>query len=446
MPPPLRAAVNAAASPKAASVVVWFRNDLRLHDNEVVYRAMRMCQQGRASSVLPVYVFDSRTFGVTPWGNPKTGGFRAQFQLECVSDLRSRLQAIGSDLYVAVGKPEEVLPSLNPSAVLWQQQVTHEELEVDRALQRACGSRGVGLEPVWGHTLYHLDDLPFQNTSPTPNGDYLTDFPDVFTPFRTKTEARATVRPVFPTPGQGDLPLSEEHKTFLQQQMPKLVDLPGPPQLPPRDPRAVLDFRGGETAALARLSYYLFESKRVATYFQTRNGLVGGDYSTKLAPWLAHGCVSPRHVFHELKRFEAAHEATKDTYWVVFELLCRDYFWLYALRHGRSMFWPGGPRGSKHVHERYPWQSPRTDAAAAHRFDKWKNGQTGWPFVDANMRELKATGFMSNRGRQNVSSFLVHDLTLDWRAGADWFESVLITMWGRIGATGWPWRGSRGGA
>ena len=90
--------------------------------------------------------------------------------------------------------------------------------------------------------------------------------------------------------------------------------------------QAVHRFKGGETEALARLKYYLWDTDLVASYFQTRNRMLGGDYSTKFSPWLAHGCLSSRTIYHEIKKYEFERKANKSTYWVVFELLWRDYF------------------------------------------------------------------------------------------------------------------------
>ncbi|KAJ9525284.1 hypothetical protein QJQ45_020815, partial [Haematococcus lacustris] len=211
---------------------------------------------------------------------------------------------------------------------------------------------------------------------------------------------------------------------------------------PAKDRRAVLDYRGGETVALARLKYYLWDSDLLATYFDTRNGMLGGDYSTKFSAWLAAGCLSPRQIYHEIKRYEQQRTANKSTYWVVFELLWRDFFRFYAIKHGSRIFFETGPIGKS-----IPW------SADPSLLQRWQEGRTGMPLVDANMREIAATGFMSNRGRQNVASYLVLDLGVDWRkwvaprvkegragsrspgssqkegqgvTGADWFESLLL--------------------
>jgi deoxyribodipyrimidine photo-lyase len=121
-------------------------------------------------------------------------------------------------------------------------------------------------------------------------------------------------------------------------------------------------------------------------------------------------------VYHEIKKYEAERGENKSTYWLIFELLWRDYFRLIGKKHGNVIFQKGGILGK-------PDKSWVDDERI---FRIWANGDTGIPFIDANMRELSATGFMSNRGRQNVASFLVKDLKVNWLMGAEWFESQLI--------------------
>ena len=116
----------------------------------------------------------------------------------------------------------------------------------------------------------------------------------------------------------------------------------------------------------------------------------------------------------QLRQFEAEHGASDGSYWLWFELLWRDYFRFLHLQHGRALYRARGlgvPRETPH------------DAA---RFDTWRAGQTGQPLVDAAMRELSATGYLSNRLRQVAASYLVNDLACDWRAGAAWYEHHLV--------------------
>merc|ERR1711871_1345439 len=178
---------------------------------------------------------------------------------------------------------------------------------------------------------------------------------------------------------------------------------------------------GGEKAAERRLRHYVTDGVgKLSVYKQTRNGMLGADYSSKLSVYLALGNISARQVLAAVKSFEAKSGiADQNTYWLIFELLWRDYMRLYALKYGRKMFYLGGMQGET-GRKKYLWG--KDDSLLS----KWREGKTGYPIIDANMRELRATGFMSNRGRQIVASFLVRDLKQDWRFGAEWFESNLL--------------------
>lgn len=409
-------------------ITLWFRNDLRLDDNPIVYEAMQSIAAGKASEVLPVYTFDPRWFSQTEWknGNLKTGHFRAQYLLGSVLDLKNRLRDIGSDLVICMGAPEEVLPPLALGGrVLAQAEVTSQEIQaencVSRALKRQQEKKGC-LELYWGSTLFHKDDLPFSQE----NG--LADMPNVFTPFRQKCEDKSSVRKLLPGPTKNSLPLPKDLEISLLQFSPSSIEdlneiVPkGHPKLRASaaipDSRSALCFKGGETEALERLKYYVWESNLVSKYFEIRNGMIGGDYSTKLSPALAHGCISPRRIYHEIKKYESQREANKSTYWVIFELIWRDYFKFFAMKHGNSIFRLDGTASGKA--RNVTWSNDLS------LLGLWKEGSTGWPLVDANMREMAATGWMSNRGRQNVASFLALDLGVDWRLGAGTMQTSSI--------------------
>jgi deoxyribodipyrimidine photo-lyase len=196
--------------------------------------------------------------------------------------------------------------------------------------------------------------------------------------------------------------------------------LPQPEELgletPKNDLRTVINFKGGETEGCARVNYYFTQTKLISTYKETRNGLIGGDYSTKLSPWLAIGCLSPREVYYELKKYEQIYGANESTYWLEFELLWRDYFRFMMKKHRHHFFLQAG---IKKV-------NPRSVSHNSEALKTWMDGNTTSDFVNANMKELKFTGYMSNRGRQNVASYLVNDLKMDWRYGAAYFEQQLI--------------------
>lgn len=381
-----------------SKALVWFRNDLRIHDQEALLRARE-----QSEALYCVFCFDPRWFRSTFLGFPKTDAFRARFLLEAVQDLRDSLRKLNSDLIIRVGYPEKIIPELahylDVSAVFCSKEVTFEELKVEDRVELLLWKNKIPLKSFWTTCLFHPEDLPFP----------VSNLPDVFTQFRKGVEKSSKIRPVLPSPEPfaplngiplGNLPSLEE------------LDLDSPPS----DSRAVMTFKGGEQAALARMQDYFWEKDQLKVYKETRNGLLGADYSSKFSPWLALGCISPRTIFTEVKKYEQAVTKNQSTYWLIFELIWRDYFRMVAHRYGNRIFKKGGIQGKTSLNLKDNLKI----------FQKWAEGQTGVPFIDANMRELNQTGFMSNRGRQNVASFLVKDLQINWIWGAMYFESKLI--------------------
>jgi deoxyribodipyrimidine photo-lyase len=380
------------------TAIVWFKTDLRIADNETLVKAIE-----RNDQVVPVYCLDPAHFSKVGFGLQKTGSFRAKFLLESLADLHHNLQKLGSGLVLCIGKPEVELPKIaiqyNAEKVYSKKEVAYEELKTQDKVEKALWDNKITLfSSTSTSTLYHAEDLPFT----------IRDIPEIFTQFRKSVEHECTVRAVIPTPIKIDSPA-----------LPNLV-LPTLEALQlnnsNQDQRAALQFVGGETEAQKRLQYYLTESKLVKQYKETRNGLLGPDYSTKFSTWLAMGCISARSIYHELKQFENKYGANESTYWVIFELLWRDFFRFMMKKHKVSYFLKNGTR------------SPKNSPIEVNMevFAQWTNGKTSDAFVNANMLELKNTGWMSNRGRQNVASFLIHNLKLDWRLGAKYFEQQLI--------------------
>ena len=386
-------------SPK--KVILWFRQDLRLHDNEALTEALE-----HGDELIPVYIFDERVFkGKTrDFGLPKTDKFRAQFIIEAIQDLRESFLQRGSNLIVRVGKPEEILFEMareyNTSWIFCNRERTQEEEKVQDALEEKLWSVGQEIRYSRGKMLYYTADLPFP----------VTHTPDVFTHFRKEVEKYVKIRATLPTPGD----VKPSLHNIEAGEIPTIADFGHEPI--DFEPRAAIQFKGGETAAIQRLEHYLWETDAVAEYFETRNGLLGEDYSTKFSPWLAQGCISPKLIYQEVERYQQKRTKNKSTYWVIFELLWRDFFRLMAKKNGSTIFQKGGPKGEVDP-------SWRDDMRL---FNIWREGRTGIPFIDANMREIAATGFMSNRGRQNVASFLVKDLHVNWQMGAEYFESILL--------------------
>ena len=381
------------------TILVWFRKDLRIHDNEILAEAVR-----KGETVVPVYCFDPRQFETTSFHTQKTGYIRARFLIECVADLQASLQKLGADLIIRKGKPEDVLPELvskyNVTEVYHHREVASEETRISADVENALWRLKINLKHFIGHTLYHKEDLPFP----------INNIPDVFSSFRKKIERDSSVRKCIDSPGSFSIPQDME-----SGELPGLSDLGFEVVQNPNE-QSVMKFKGGETEALKRMHSYFWETDAVRNYKQTRNSLMGADYSTKFSAWITFGCLSPREVYWEIKKYEHERGSSDSTYALFLQLLWRDYFRFMFKKYGNKFFQKIGFKGV----------APEEAENQQDLFELWKQGKTGIPFIDANIRELNSTGFMSNRGRQNVASFLVRNLKVNWMWGASYFEEKLI--------------------
>jgi len=371
--------------------ILWFRTDLRLSDNLALRAAMEQCTQ-----IVPVYIFDEQWLVEDQWGFQRTGVHRMRFLLESLQDLKEHLQDIGSNLIIKKGRPEVLIPEIanqyDCSIVFASKEYTDEEIQVEQRL-----AAQLPLELEHNSPMIHPDDVPFA----------IDRMPEVFTAFRKKVERYSEVQAPFLSPKEIASPALEETT------VPSLVSLGYEDS--PLDQRIVMPFKGGALEAWKRLEHYFWNTEQLSVYKETRNGMIGADYSSKFSPWLAHGCISARSIYAEIEKYEGDIEKNDSTYWLKFELLWRDFFKYTAMRYGNLIFKSGG---IKH--------KPKNWLHKPHIVEQWIMGETNDEFVNANMHELRLTGFMSNRGRQNAASYLVHQLKQDWRAGAAWFESMLI--------------------
>jgi deoxyribodipyrimidine photo-lyase len=386
---------------KKRRAIVWFRQDLRLHDNVALLEAI-----DSAIEVIPVYVFDERFFGAdTDLGFPKTGPHRNKFVLESVADLRKNLRRINGQLIVRVGKTEDILFDIAERAksgwIFCNRERTPLEVQIQDNLEQRLWSIGQEMRYSRGKMLYHTADLPFP----------IQHVPDSFAQFRKETERYVAVREPLPEPASS---LAQLTCDIDPGEMPSMADFGFEDYQ--EDPRGNLKYEGGETAGLERLRYYFRETEAVESYRESRNELQGDLFSTKFSPWLAYGCLSPKTIFQEFKAYEDAHGSSKSTHELFYYLLLRDHHRFMAKKYGDLFFEESGIQGS--------YQNDWSDDY--HTFHKWANGETGVPLVDAAMVELYQTGYLSNRARQNVASFLINDLQVNWQFGASYFESMLI--------------------
>ena len=438
---------------KIVTAIYWFRNDLRLCDQPSFKNA---CAQ--AAQLLPVFIHDVEQVAPTRWGFERMGAHRKHALRSALQALKVQLRQQQSDLLEYQGEPCQTLLEL--AKQVGADTIFCEDIAAPEEQQQVIRLRQAGLtvNTLWHSSLLAPHDLPFA----------IEQLPLVFTEFRVAVEkAKVLVRPPEAAPTNvPPLPDRLVHnrttvseRTSLLSTEPlgsfdslgSLGSVASTESLAKLDARSSLTFSSendfaGTQGGLRHTQQY-FERKLAHSYKATRNQLSGLDYSTKFSVWLASGALSARMLYQQLQAFEAKHSANDGSYWIWFELLWRDYFRFLHLRFGAQLYRRSGLRQRAAVeHRGLRDGKPHFNAsksqvntgieqaggaviatpAQAELFKRWCLGECGEPFVDAGMRELRHTGYLSNRLRQVVASYLIYNLKLDWRAGAAWFEAQLI--------------------
>ncbi|WP_417286087.1 DASH family cryptochrome [Cobetia marina] len=395
--------------------LVWLDDDLRLDDNPLWQAAL----EEHPAHLLVVYILPETTFQPIGIVSPDAARLqplsvaRQRFLLESLESLQAGLQALGSDLLILQGDAAHLIPELARQHACRGVIARHATGLVERRQQQAVAA-SCRLRQVNSGLLLDEDDLPFT----------LSELPETFSAFRRKLEKAYPDIQAMPAPVAAPCALPS-----WPAQAPRGVQGNARRLNAARDwqsdPRGDHAFLGGEPAALQRLEHYL-SPEHAGQYKTTRNRLSGADFSTRFSAWLALGCLSPRRILDRLHTFqktlpelcETPQAAFKDSDWIRVELLWREYFHWDTRQLGRQVFLAGRPGTDSLRHE--------ACAAIPDALARWQAGMTGVPWVDAGMRELAATGWLSNRMRQNVASYLIKDLGVDWRLGAAWFEHQLL--------------------
>lgn len=361
-----------------------FSNDLRLHDNAALRRIA-----SQVDELLLVYCLDPELFRPRFCQTPALGSHRLKFIQESLRDLQAQLASMGQRLTIVEASAGRTIPALveryDVAVIAQAQAIGLDERRQWQALQQQLPD--CRFIEANNHCLFEVDELPFS----------LGGLPESFSKFRRKLgdqlPSPALAAPAsLPPPPAGWRTESHAGYSAAGEQR----------------------FIGGETAAIAHLKNY-FSTTLPTQYKATRNALWGWETSTKFSAWLANGCLSPRRLLDTLIDYEQSVQRNGSTEWIYVELLWREYFQFYALRHGADLFSFSGIKHQKPLTSFYP-----------QRFRQWCEGTTPYPIVNACMRELNASGYMSNRGRQIVASCFVHEMGLDWRYGAAYFQRQLI--------------------
>jgi len=372
--------------------IYWFRKNLRLNDNPSLAEAIKNYDE-----IIFIYIKNESFYNPLKHDENTIGEFRKKFLDESVINLEKNLKKISIRLYIFDGDLIEIFTEINKN---FKSNIVFATKEVgwyEESEEKILRENGFDLRLYEDQNLFELEKLPYD----------IEELPLIFTHFRKKVEKNVTIRNI----ENYEIP-SYSTKEFNFK---KLVNVEHPKTK--LSNKSAYPFIGGEDGGMKRLNSYLWETNNVENYKETRNGLVGTEYSSKFSAYLSLGCISPVQVYQEVKKYEKEVKKNSSTYWIIFELLWREFFRYVYLKAENKIFLKNGINGnifSKKFNN-------NIDA-----FTAWKNGETGQDFIDANMIELKKTGFMSNRGRQNVASYLINDLDINWVWGASHFEKYLI--------------------
>lgn len=373
----------------------WFRNDLRLDDNPALNKLNSECNE-----VIFIYVFDPILFEKTEFGLSRIAEPRFEFIRECLSDLSQQLQSHKQKLIIKVGESNQVIIDLIEEyqinaigftplyGVYEKRQIVEIKSSFKGQLEFYCDESS---------TLFNQRQLPFE----------IGNMPDGFSVFRKKIEN--ALKPNDSVKNMVDKPDSFS-PVITDVKSDKLPDFTSH-----KHEVVSMKHEGGEQAAKNQLDYYSFQTKNLSQYKDTRNALDGWDFSSKLSAYLAQGCISPRQIMKKVLDYENQFGSNQSTYWLYFELLWREFYQWHQEKYSVDLY---SKKGIQNIDPNLEFDQ--------NLFNKWIIGETENDFVNAFMRQLKLTGWMSNRGRQIVASYFVNQLSLDWRYGAAWFEKQLV--------------------
>lgn len=381
--------------------LVLFRHDLRLADNRALRTAV---DSGRP--VVAAFVLDEMSEGIR-----KIGGARRWWLSHSLEALASALKTAGVDLVLRAGPMADVVTDLvaetSAAAVYWNRRYDPPAIAADTEMKARLADAGIDAQSFEGHLLHE----PWQIRTKT-GGDY-----KVYTPFW-----RALVADVVPrTPVARPREIRPFEKTVKSE---KLADWKLLPTRPDWAGGLRQTWTPGEEAGHAALDAFL--EGPIDGYGENRDR---PDFAStsRLSPYLAHGEITPFQIWHALETRDIKADAT-DLEKFRKEVVWREFSY-HLLFHNPDL----GATNFNRDFDRFEWTK---DAKALHA---WQRGRTGYPLIDAGMRQLWQTGWVHNRVRMVVASFLVKHLLQDWRAGEAWFWDTLVDADPASNTASWQW-------
>ncbi|HTP77210.1 MAG TPA: deoxyribodipyrimidine photo-lyase [Rhizomicrobium sp.] len=378
-------------------VICWFRQDLRLADNPALAAA-----QADGSPIVALFVLDDETPGI--W---RAGGASRWWLHHSLQSLGDSLEEIGGSLVLRRGRAESVVCGLademGAKAVVWNRAYEPYAIERDKRLKAALLARGIGAESFGGSLL--REPWEVRTAAGTPF--------KVFTPYWRAGFAQWQPSPPLPAP-------TSLRSAIAAIESESLADWNLTPSNPDWSGGLRTAWHPGEPSAQFQLSGFL---ARLSEYAGSRDAPAAAATS-RLSPHLHFGEISPRQIWHAVSSQPPSSSAEK----FLSEIGWRE-FSHHLLFYNPQL--PHAPLDPKFA--AFPWSSD------AEKFVRWTRGRTGFPIVDAGMRELWATGWMHNRVRMIAASFLVKQLGVDWRRGAEWFWDTLVDADLANNSASWQW-------
>lgn len=440
-------------TPTMSPVSLLFRNDLRTHDHPALNASLA---SGRP---VVAFYFDNpdlqKAHPIGRW--VRQGPFQARCRAQALVALKEKLNALGIPFLIFSqsdpAKWAEILVQLKVSDLFMTREYTQNEVKFESDLTRRLQEAQVQLHSFEAKTLLNWEDIH------TETGLSLEYLPNVFSRFRKLVQDLPFREPLNePRLGVQDLSLhSHSAKTSLTALWGEVAEssqtLWSKFEVLAESDESL--WHGSELRGREHLRKYIWDTQAVGHYKETRNALMGVDQSSRMSHWLASGALSPKLIASEVRRFEqqcANPTHLQSTEWLIFELLWRDYFIFLAGQLGADLFKghsthpraTGTSRESNRRDSQLAEFHTLMQASEVEILERWVNGCTGAPLIDACMRELKATGYMTNRGRQNVASFWSKILGQDWRLGASYFESQLIDYDAAVNWGNWAYVSGQG--
>lgn len=387
---------------KDQKIIVWFRNDLRLEDNPALCTAAK-----QASEIIPLYILDDATAG--DWS---LGGAARWWLHHSLDALNTELHKHRSSLIIRHGKApdvlDEIIENTGAKTVYWNRRYEPFGIEQDRGIKESLAKRNIEAKSFNGSLLFEPWEIENKQ------GGYFK----VFTPFWKHCLANESI----------DVPISvptlttHEHASLSTP----LTELNLLPKKPNWAQKMESFWTVSEQGAVKQLEQFLEEG--IHHYAEGRD-IPAKPYTSQLSPYLKHGLISPRQIWHAVKHSQEANNiSAKNAQKFLAEIGWREFSY-HLLYHYPQL--PDKPFRDDFSH--FPWHE---DTEALKR---WQKGQTGYPLVDAGMRQLWSHGIMHNRVRMVVASFLSKHLLLPWQLGERWFWDTLVDADLASNSASWQW-------